>query len=197
MLSSSSQSPYGVLRRPLFRTILFVLIILLLFIALPHSDPYHFLENLPPAPPPPPPLDTSPPTPPKPEWPSRYRIKPQRPLAEPAHDGPWAERADAVRGAFLHAYEGYLTYAAPHDELRPLSKRPVDKYVSPLPRARQPLPLVDTAPFPASTVGAFLSSIPSTRCGSWACTRNSIARSPSWLTRPSPRRRYVYSVPSV
>ncbi|KAH8987771.1 glycoside hydrolase [Lactarius hatsudake] len=60
--------------------------------------------------------------------PPRHRVKAQRPLAGPmaAHDGPWAERADAVRGAFLHAYQGYLTHAAPHDELRPIAKLPVD-----------------------------------------------------------------------
>jgi hypothetical protein len=117
----------SVFRRPLFRIILFVLVLLLLFVALPHFDAYYFLDRVPSATSPP--LDFSPPPLPHPEWPSRHRINVQRPLAHPPHDGPWAERADAVRDAFLHAYEGYLAYAAPHDELLPLSMRPIDKYV--------------------------------------------------------------------
>ena len=143
MFTSSSQSLYGLPRRPLFRAIIFILVLALLFLALPHPDTYYFLESVPLARPeyqrPPSPLDLAPPTPPPPpEWPSRHRIKIQRPLAKPAHHkhhGPWPRRAEAVRRAFLHAYKGYLTYAAPHDELRPLSKHPVDKYVCPSPRA--------------------------------------------------------------
>ena len=142
MFTSSSQSPYGLPRRPLFRAILFIIVLALLFLTLPHPNTYYFLENVPLAPPeyhrPPSPLDSVPPPPPQPEWPSRHRIKIQRPLAKPTHHkhhGPWARRAKAVRAAFLHAYKGYLTYAAPHDELRPISKRHVDKYVCPSPRA--------------------------------------------------------------
>jgi hypothetical protein len=41
----------------------------------------------------------------------------------------WAERASQVRESFLHAYRGYEQYAAPHDELRPLSKQAIDKWV--------------------------------------------------------------------
>lgn len=133
MLTSSSHSPYGLPRRPLFRATIFILVLVLLFVAFPHPDTNPFFESVP-IPPPefqrlPSPLDLAPPTPPQPEWPSRHRIKVhQRPLVKPAHHGPWAVRAEAVRDAFRHAYEGYLTYAAPHDELRPLTKEPVDNY---------------------------------------------------------------------
>jgi hypothetical protein len=34
----------------------------------------------------------------------------------------WEESAAEVRRAFIHAYHGYERYAAPNDELRPLSK---------------------------------------------------------------------------
>ncbi|KAI0306131.1 glycoside hydrolase [Multifurca ochricompacta] len=40
----------------------------------------------------------------------------------------WSQRAHAVREAFLHSYNGYLTHAAPHDELLPLSKVPIDNF---------------------------------------------------------------------
>jgi hypothetical protein len=130
------QSPYGVLRRPL---VLILLLFLILFVALlPGFDTSRFLKNVPFVPPrhrrPRPPLHSSPFISPHPERPSRHRIKVQRPLTEPVHHGPWAQRADAVRGAFLHAYRGYLTHAAPHDELRPITNSSVDKCVCPLPR---------------------------------------------------------------
>ncbi|KAJ7625647.1 glycoside hydrolase family 47 protein [Roridomyces roridus] len=38
----------------------------------------------------------------------------------------WDDRAAAVKRAFLHAYSGYEQYAAPHDELRPMS----DSYIN-------------------------------------------------------------------
>jgi hypothetical protein len=41
----------------------------------------------------------------------------------------WDRRADAVRNAFLRAYNSYVTYAAPYDELLPLSKAPMDTCV--------------------------------------------------------------------
>jgi len=59
----------------------------------------------------------------------RHRINAQPPLTEHGKGDIWAQRADAVRNAFLHAINGYVAYAAPHDELRPLSKAPVDKCV--------------------------------------------------------------------
>lgn len=34
----------------------------------------------------------------------------------------WRERSDNVKRAFLHAYHGWERYAAPNDELKPLSK---------------------------------------------------------------------------
>jgi hypothetical protein len=41
----------------------------------------------------------------------------------------WAERASKVKNAFLHAYHGYERYAAPHDELKPVSNRASYVYV--------------------------------------------------------------------
>lgn len=40
----------------------------------------------------------------------------------------WEERAGKVKAAFLHAYHGYEKYAAPRDELLPLSKEGINKY---------------------------------------------------------------------
>jgi hypothetical protein len=56
-----------------------------------------------------PPMTTSPPPPP------------------PEPVSPWPARADRVRDAFRHAFDGYLQYAFPHDELQPLSNSSVDK----------------------------------------------------------------------
>ena len=39
----------------------------------------------------------------------------------------WQDRAGKVKRAFLHAYHGYERYAAPHDELKPLSRQPINK----------------------------------------------------------------------
>ncbi|KAH9059107.1 seven-hairpin glycosidase [Lactarius vividus] len=120
----ASQSLHGVLRRPLVRIILLCLFIVFLFVALlHHTDPSSFFELAPPQ-------DRLPSIPPRPMGPPRHRVKAQRPPVDSmaAHDGPWAERADAVRGAFLHAYQSYLTHAAPHDELKPISKLPVDNF---------------------------------------------------------------------
>ena len=62
----------------------------------------------------------------------------QAPLAVPpppwqqpgASNSPiWDARANRVKQAFLHAYNGYLRHAAGHDEIRPLSNTAVDKCV--------------------------------------------------------------------
>lgn len=53
-----------------------------------------------------------------------------RPYPPPHPHTIWQERAEKVKGAFLHAYDGYLKYAASHDELLPLSNAAVDKYVA-------------------------------------------------------------------
>lgn len=79
------------------------------------------------------PSHTRPPTlfPPQPGS-HRHRTKPQRPLSGPDDHqmgDVWEQRADAVRGAFLQAYNSYVAQAAPHDELLPLSKAPTDKCV--------------------------------------------------------------------
>lgn len=39
----------------------------------------------------------------------------------------WADRAAKVKGAFLHAYQGYERHAFPHDELQPISNESVDR----------------------------------------------------------------------
>ncbi len=41
----------------------------------------------------------------------------------------WAERAEQVKEAYLHAYRGYERYASPHDELLPLANGSIDKLV--------------------------------------------------------------------
>ncbi|PFH51966.1 glycoside hydrolase family 47 protein [Amanita thiersii Skay4041] len=40
----------------------------------------------------------------------------------------WANRATQVKQAFLHAYHGYEAYAAPFDELRPLSNSKINNF---------------------------------------------------------------------
>lgn len=39
----------------------------------------------------------------------------------------WTDRAAQVKNAFLHAYHGYERHAFPHDELRPVSNKTIDK----------------------------------------------------------------------
>jgi hypothetical protein len=48
----------------------------------------------------------------------------------PAGDKVWAERAHAVKRAFIHAYERYESIAFPFDELLPMTNRSVNKQVS-------------------------------------------------------------------
>ncbi|KAI9460739.1 seven-hairpin glycosidase [Russula earlei] len=128
------QPLFGFLRRPLVPFILFSLVFgSFLVVFLPPTLAPRFIDVPPspvvqhyPAPHISPPTFTQPPSQPESY---RHRIKAQRPLT--ASDGHrmgdvWARRADAVRDAFLHAYNGYLAHAAPHDELRPLSKAPID-----------------------------------------------------------------------
>ncbi|KAL0955277.1 hypothetical protein HGRIS_004167 [Hohenbuehelia grisea] len=47
---------------------------------------------------------------------------------EQVSDSEWARRAGEVRNAFLHAWNGYERYALPHDELMPLSDKPIDNF---------------------------------------------------------------------
>ena len=42
---------------------------------------------------------------------------------------PWQQRAEAVKQAFVHAYSNYEKFAYPMDELKPLSKHGVNKWV--------------------------------------------------------------------
>ena len=48
----------------------------------------------------------------------------------PVGDEVWAERAEAVKRAFIHAYEPYESVAFPSDELLPISNRSINKQVS-------------------------------------------------------------------
>jgi len=117
------------LRRPLFRVLfLFLLFVIFFILFLPPTfvpslaDGLHHSSIRP--------LIFAPPSPES----LHHRIKAQRPLNKPLdHDHQrgdiWARRADAVREAFLHAYDSYVAYAAPHDELLPLTKTPTDKCV--------------------------------------------------------------------
>jgi hypothetical protein len=54
----------------------------------------------------------------------------RRPIPTGLHPAPstWEGKADRVREAFLHAYHGWETLAAPADELLPLSEGKVNKY---------------------------------------------------------------------
>ncbi|KAF8637595.1 hypothetical protein AX17_002664 [Amanita inopinata Kibby_2008] len=61
---------------------------------------------------------------------SRPSLLPPKPYKEP-EDVPsdvWEERASEVKHAFLHAYHGYETYAAPSDELLPVSNSQENKF---------------------------------------------------------------------
>ena len=170
------QSPYCVPRLPLVRTVLLLFCLVILFVTLhPVFDATRLLWNVSL---PRPPLHSSPFVSPHLKQQSGHRIKVQRPPVEPAHDEPWAQRADAVRGAFLHAYEAYLTHASPHDELLPLTNSSIDKCVCSPPRTAD-RSLWLTLPCVASTAGVLQSSILLTRCGSWACTTSLTPHSPS------------------
>jgi hypothetical protein len=46
---------------------------------------------------------------------------PPPPFQLPSDSTLWDHRAEAVKGAFRHAYAGYERLAFPHDELRPVS----------------------------------------------------------------------------
>ena len=156
------RSPYGVPHLRLVRTVLLLFCLVILFVALhPVLDASRLLENVS-LPlqhqPHRPPLHSSPFISPNSKQQSGHRIKVQRPPAELAHDEPWAQRADAVRGAFLHAYEAYLTHASPHDELLPLTNSSIDKCVCSPPRTAD-YSLWLTLPCVASTAGVLQSSI--------------------------------------
>jgi hypothetical protein len=136
----SSSPSATMLTRPLFRAVVFFILFgIFLLLLLPSTAPPRFMMNVPnfnthhfpsfmcPAVP-------RPLTFPSHQRGSRlYRTKAQRPITRPdAHrtgEDVWAQRADAVREAFLQAYNSYVTHAAPHDELLPLSKAPKDKCV--------------------------------------------------------------------
>lgn len=111
----------GLFHRPPLRVLLFLFIFSIFFTVflLPTHAP-HFPEHNRP-------LSFDPPQPGS----NRHRIRIQRPITRPdAHRNKdvWAQRADAVRDAFLQAYNSYVTYASPYDELLPLSKAPSDTF---------------------------------------------------------------------
>ncbi|KAF9054465.1 glycoside hydrolase family 47 protein [Panaeolus papilionaceus] len=49
-------------------------------------------------------------------------------FSRPANQAHWRAKATEVKEAFLHAYSGYYTFAAPHDELKPLSNKSIDNF---------------------------------------------------------------------
>ena len=129
MLSSHLFS--AIFRRPLLRVLSFILLFGLFFLVfLPPTDPpryipyFHGLGRI---------QWELPPTPIPPHFESHlHSIKVQRPVHQPndrQRKDIWARRADAVRDTFLRAYNSYVAYAAPHDELLPVSKAPTDKCV--------------------------------------------------------------------
>jgi len=52
---------------------------------------------------------------------------PEEPLSPPVGEEVWAERAQAVKSAFVHAYEPYESMAFPFDELLPISNGSMNK----------------------------------------------------------------------
>ncbi|KAI5885028.1 seven-hairpin glycosidase [Schizophyllum commune H4-8] len=81
----------------------------------PFGPPHPALFDHPPPPPPPPP-------------PFVPLHEPVRPPPSPEEAKTWADRADLVRNAFVHAYNGYRRQAFGHDEVRPVSGKTVDGF---------------------------------------------------------------------
>jgi hypothetical protein len=153
----------GFLHRPLLRGLVFLFILGTVFtfflppihvrpVNAPHfPEPFRSLSSNPP---------------PQPGS-NRHRIKVlQRPIIANPDAGRdkdvWAQRADAVRDAFSHAYNSYVTYASPYDELLPLSKAPRDTYVfSSLSRATGAVDLPSNVPPAYSFNGWALSHVES------------------------------------
>lgn len=93
-----------------------------------------------------------PPPPPPPAWDVDFDQPPSVPHAPPKYEGggegtgtggtnpvpdaAMPERAEAVRKAFKHAYEGYERAAWGYDELMPTNNEKTNKYVSHLPFLR-------------------------------------------------------------
>jgi len=118
----------GFSHRPLLRVLLFLFIIGTFFVVFLPPTYVPRLINVPQYPGHNRPLSFDPPQPGS----NRHRIRIQRPITRPdAHRNKdvWARRADAVRDAFLRAYNSYVAYASPYDELLPLSKAPMDTCV--------------------------------------------------------------------
>ena len=127
----SSHPLAAILRRPLLRVLSFFLLLGLFFLVFfPPTHPPrhlpHFQGQGRPQP-------KRPHTPALPHFESHlHSVKVHRPVQWlEYHRGKdvWAQRADAVRDTFLRAYNSYVAYAAPHDELLPVSKSPTDKCV--------------------------------------------------------------------
>ena len=69
-------------------------------------------------------------------WPTEWYSQPDYtysrdpPLYPPPPPRSWEVAAQLVKEEFVHAYTAYEAIAAPHDELLPVSKGHVDKYVA-------------------------------------------------------------------
>ena len=138
-MSSFTRPFAGILHRPFLRVLLYLIVFGTFFAIFLPSVHVPLLLNRPAHPPDSPTHQhhrtrpVHPPTfAPPPSRPHRHRIEVQRPLTRPddlQNGDVWAQRADAVRDAFFKAYNSYVTHAAPYDELRPLSRTPVDTCV--------------------------------------------------------------------
>ena len=77
----------------------------------------------------------------------------------PVGDEVWAERAQAVKRAFIHAYEPYESIAFPSDELLPLSNRSINKQVSYYRGSNAPMLAADPRSLPpCDIINTFLSN---------------------------------------
>lgn len=72
-----------------------------------------------------------------PEWRTELRHRPFHsprppPFHPPTSSPPsvWSDRANQVRGAFIHAYSGYQKHAFPYDELLPVAGGKVNKSIA-------------------------------------------------------------------
>ncbi|KAJ7289221.1 glycoside hydrolase family 47 protein [Mycena rebaudengoi] len=60
--------------------------------------------------------------------PSKLALLTENPSTPTTTKSVWEQRAELVKSGFLHAYHGYEQYAAPHDELTPLSNGSSDPF---------------------------------------------------------------------
>ncbi|KAG6813871.1 hypothetical protein H0H92_006278 [Tricholoma furcatifolium] len=101
--------------RPLFRWITWAIVVLLVFLLLGplliHPHYFDFSDYG------------------TPDFPSHLRPPPPLPWMHPSEPDPkWAARAEKVKEAFVHAYEGYKAHAFPMDELVPVTGEGINNF---------------------------------------------------------------------